>query len=164
MEPTVVYLNGAFRTWRETRRGMVLRLSTKREIAEAQRRDNVTCMHECFPPGCGNCGFFPVVEEIEMLKRLVKMNPGIETVLYIKRKADEIDERMSAKYPWWREEVERTRPEREAMELAVALRARRAILRWYPDSIEAMEIAETEEELTRRIAEVEATIPEWRTE
>jgi hypothetical protein len=87
IEPVVFYINGAYRTWRETKRGQVLRLATRREINRADRLQQVVCGNDCLPPGCGHCHDFPLVEDIAILKQLTEMKPSLDTVFYIHRKA-----------------------------------------------------------------------------
>jgi hypothetical protein len=162
MEPVIFYLNGAYRTWRETKRGQVLRLATRKEINRANRLQQVTCGHECLPPGCGRCHDFTLVEDLQILTRLLENNPGPDTLLYVHRRAKEINDHLCAKSPEWHQMSERSRPMHEKKELLMGLWADKLILKHYPDSITGMELATktTVEEITQMINELKAQI-EW---
>jgi hypothetical protein len=94
MEPVIFYLNGAYRTWRETKRGQVLRLATRKEINRANRLQQVTCGHECLPPGCGHCHDFTLLEDLQILTRLLENKPGLDTLFYVHRKTKQINDHL----------------------------------------------------------------------
>jgi hypothetical protein len=160
LEPVVFYLNGAYRIWRETKRGQVLRLATRKEINRADRLQQVVCGNDCLPPGCGHCHDFPLVEDIQILQQLCEMKPSLDTVFYIHRKAKQIDEKLCGRYHEWRELSERARPKREKEELLMALWADKMLLTHYPDSITGMELAAVTsvEEISKMIEELKAEI------
>jgi hypothetical protein len=160
MDPVIFYINGAYRTWRQTKHGMLLRLATRREINRANRLGQVTCGHECLPPGCGHCTDFTLVEDLSILRQLLENNPGLDTLFYIHRKAKRINDHLCAKSPEWNQMSDRDRPMFEKKEELMGLWASKLLLKFYPDDIRSIELATktTVEELTKRIKELDAQI------
>jgi hypothetical protein len=160
MDPVIFYLNGAYRTWRQTKRGMLLRLATRKEIVRAKRFQQVTCAHDCVPPGCGHCSDFTILEDMAILRRLLEMRLGIDALFYVHQKAKQINDQLSARYPECREMSERTRPMYEKAEELMWVWASRELLKHSPDDIRSRELATktSVEELTERFEKLKAEI------
>jgi hypothetical protein len=103
---TVFMINQWYHTRIEHRNGQVtMRLSTNKEIEDANRRGTVLCGMDCLPThSCGQCHRWPIDEDFRELMAIIKTEPKDPDQLWaIHHSLNEINAKLCRRYDWWPE-------------------------------------------------------------